>query len=232
MGRRFTGASSERIQIGSAGLAGFNFNYGTVAVCGYLVSHTVYGAYLATNGGTLELSVTDTAAGDGRVAWFDGVQEDRSTTSLTNGEAAIKVWTKATGAVLARLHIFRFTTGAWVHETGTFGGAANDAATTTAVTIGSFADAASSDPLDEEIWAIATWPNVVMSDQQVERLARGGWASTEPGFLEEWAHGREVGDMGTTIGRNPVRQTGRTGTTRGAQPPPPGFRFSINRRRR
>lgn len=230
MGRRFTAASSERIQIGSAGLNGFNFNFGTFAVCGYLISHTTYGSYFAVNGGTSEISVTDTG---GVLAWFDGISEARGITAVTLNESMVLVWTKATGAVLPVGHLYKFSTGVWVHESLNTGSpSVADAATTTAVTIGSYQDAGSTDPLDAEVWAIAAWPSLVMSDQQVERLARGGWASTEPTLHEEWVHGREVGDMGTTIGRIPVRQTARTGTTRGAQPPPPGFGFSISRRRR
>lgn len=231
MGRRFTAASSERIQIGSTGLNGLNFQYGTFAICCYVVSHTVYGSPFSTNTGSMEMSITDTS---GVLAWWDGTNEHDGTTAVTLNESMILAWTKTTGLVVPNVHLYRFSTNTWVHQAASAGSGGNilDGATTTAATLGSYQDAATSDALDAEVWAMASWNKVVMSDSEIERLARGDWLRSQPDFYTQWSDGREVGDMTRTLGRYPARQTARTGTTRGAQKPPPGFRLAPQARRR
>lgn len=225
MGRLFTAASSDRIQVGSAGLNGFNFLYGTFAVCTYIVGSATFDCYYASNGGTHELLTSS-----GKMAWWDNVSEADGATNVATGAQMILVWAKNSGANLPRFHQYRFATGAWVHENGNHSEV--DAATVTSVTLGAFTDAAASDALDSEVFAMAAWNKVVFSDSEVERLPRGNWLNLAPDFYEQWSDGREVGDMTRTLGRYPMRQTGRTGTTRGAQKPPPGFRMDARRHRR
>lgn len=231
MARRFTRASSERINIGSAGLAGLNFQWGTIAVCAYDVTNPGAAAgmaYVGTNQFTGDLAYI--GIGNNLADWYDGTTERVGSTAVEIAEPLVVVATKASGSATPRFHKYRFNTNTWLHENGD--GANVDGATATSFTLGAEADSSPFAALDAEVWAIGIWPSRVMTDSECERLARGNWLNYGPAFYEQWTDGREVGDMVTTLGRNRSRQTSRTGTTRGAQKPPPGFRMDARRRRR
>lgn len=236
MPRRFTAASSERIYIGTAGLAGLDFAYGTLAVCLWIVSVSVNSqALLATNDGAttgVEWYIHGTGTNGSDLSWYGTTNVDSfSTLAVTTGENLLVAITKATGSVLPRAHMYKFATGAWTH--GDCASNIGDAATATALCIGAFANAGSSDHLDGELHACAAWNKLAMSDLEVERLARQpDWSRFAPDMYESASDGRDVGDMMTTIGRYRCKQTARTGTTKGVQSPPPGFRSRVQRRRR
>lgn len=226
MARRFTASTSDRIYIGAAGLAGLNFTFGTFACVIQFVTLPAFGTILATNEES-GASFTIYAAGTtSRI--YDGTSE-RDGPTLTTGVQYLYAFTKATGTATGRFHIYRFNTNTWTHQAAS--GTSVNSAANTSVAIGAYADA-TSDNLDAELWAIALWQGVVMTDSETEELSRGRWLETSPTFFEQWTDGREVGDMPRTLGRQPARQTARTGTTRGVQPQPAGFRFGPVHRRR
>lgn len=229
MGRRFTTGSNERIIVGTAAaLAGFDFRYGTIAVVVNIVSF-VDGAMFSVNKETGASVDFATGGGGADIYWYDGTNA-RLGPLPTVGVTYVMAATKATGTALPRFHTWQPSTNVWTHTDAN--GTSPDSAAVTFMGIGSSDDAAAQNPLNAELFAVAAWNKVVMTDSQVERLSRGRWAEQEPDFLAEFAHGRDVGDMTSSIGRYGVKQSARTGTTRGTAKPPPGFRFAINTRRR
>jgi hypothetical protein len=229
MGRRFTTASAEFIDFtGSTFLNGFDFRYGTMAICCWMQTNSGFQAYLATNYATGNCADWDTNAGV--PALDDGTIGRTATTAVGTGKHVVVVMTKTTGSTTARMHTYTFNTRTWLHQNTN--GASNDSAVNTSLTIGAVGTVAGNDNLDAEVWAVAAWPKIVMSDSEVERLARGNWGQLEPGFHVQFSDGREFGDVGTTLGRFNARESTKSGTTRGVQKPPPGFRLSPVARRR
>lgn len=227
MSRRFTAASNERIAIGSAGLAGFNFTYGTFAVVANNFSLPANASYFSTNNATG--ACANFALSSGVMALYDG-NLSRTGQTLSTGVTYVFGFTKATGTATARHHSYNPTTNAWTHQAAS--GTNVDGATATILVLGAFADATASEPIDADVFAIGFWQGVVMTDSEFERLARGNWLNYSPDFYEQWTDGRDTGDMMTTLGRRGSKQTARTGTTRGTTKPPAGFRFAVQRRRR
>lgn len=225
MGRKFTAASSERIQVAAAGVGGLNFTWGTFAACLQLTTATAFQTIFSMNaGGAIEWEINASGVPD----IFVG-SPSTAITAVPTGVPVVIAATKATGFVGTFFHLYRFDTNVWVHE----GGSASlpDAAATTAVTIGSESDAASQQPLNAEVFALAVWPQQVLSDLEITRLSSGEWARWNPGFLEQCDWGHDQGDMLHTMGRYRTKQTGRTGTTRGTLKAPGGFRMSPARHR-
>lgn len=236
MGRRFTAASNERIYVGSAGLNGLDYRYGTMAALFYRVGDTGHSETLVStndaNAQCADLNIVGAFAGSGLdpIDLWDGTSDRTGTGNVNLAKNYLGAITKATGTATARSHLYDFGANTWTHAA--LSGTSVDGSAVTSLGLGGFADANGSDQLDSEVWAIGLWNKVVFTDSEVERLARGNWLSLEPSFYEQWSDGREVGDMARTLGRYPARQTTRTGTTRGAQKPPPGFRMDARRRRR
>ena len=225
MGRLFTSASSHRIQVGSAGLGGLDWRFGTMAVC----------CQFTTLGGDVTILSINAASAEWYMAgqtptMFNGSDSAAPTTIVLTATPVLLAVTKATGTIAPRSHYYRFSTGVWLHEA--MNTAIADAPANTALTIGSESDAASQLPLNGEIWALGMWPGYAMSDLEVERLAAGDWGRRNPGFWDQWDTSRDNADMATTLGRYPVKQTARTGATRGTLAFPGGFRMSPVRHRR
>lgn len=234
MGRKFIGASSNRIHVGTAaGLAGFDFRWGTLAMCLNLASTPGVGvgcALFSVNGGTFEVTINNSGTGAQVDVWDNTIDRTALTGSFATNTHYVLVFTKATGAATSRLHLYVFSTNTWTHVNAS--GTSADAAANTSLTIGSDSDSASVEPLDGEVFAVGAWPAYVLSDLEVERLSRGDWGWLNPGFWDQWDTSRDSGDMLTTLGRYPVKQTARTGAVRGTLAPPPGFRMSPVRHRR
>lgn len=231
MGRRFTSASNERIHVGTAaGLAGLNFLFGTFAVVATRASSgATTNSLMATNNGSGACFGIFVVNAD-TVGTWDSANVRTSTFTLPiSTDPFMLVHTKATGTVTPRVHRLVFGTGVWTHEA--MSGASVNSAANTSVTIGSNSTT-STEPWDGEIWAMALWSGIVMSDLEVERLSRGRWAELSPDFYMPFDGSREVGDMTTSFGTCRVAQTARTGTTRGVLPKPPGFEFGAPGRRR
>lgn len=226
MGRLFTAASSHRIQIGSAGLAGFNFTCGTLIAC---VQHTTVSGvqtYFCTNGGVTP-TCFDFLANGTALEFYNANASDPNVTAavgLVAGEPILVAITKATGNTTPTMHYYRFSTNTWVHTAAN--AARIDGSTVTSVTIGSFQDAATSEPLNAEMFAIAAWPTYPMSSLEIEKLSFGDWGRWNPPFWYQFDTSRDNGDTGRSLGRYPTMQTARTGATRGTAKPPGGFRMS------
>lgn len=230
MARRFTAASSESIQIATtAALAGLDFTHGTFAI---LVNHVTIAAaqsYFTTNVGAPTATANPDIDAAGVLGLWDGTNS-RTGQTLTAAKNYLVGYTKATGTVTARWHSYNFSTNTWVHQAAS--GTSVNGVAVTLLNLGRYWDGAASEYLNGEVWAFGLWQGLVMSDSAFERLARGRWLESSPDFYEQWTDGREFGDMMTTLGRKPSKQTTRTGTSRGALNPPPGFRFGPVRRRR
>lgn len=232
MSRHFTRASDEFIaSTTAAGLAGFVFTWGTMAVAFQVASvsgsaHTLCKVY----GGT---RAADMYVGNPEINYFTGTTAD----TVSNGfgltvvanTPMIGVVAKAAGSATPRHSLYNFPTATWTHVNGD--SVQDDSDSTSWITGAYQHDFASADQLDGEIWAIGVWPKIAMTDSEVERLAAGDWLRYQPAFYEQASDGHEVGDMARTLGRHRVSQTSRTGTTRGAVKPPPGFRMCVQRRR-
>lgn len=225
MGRLFTAASSHRIQIGSAGLAGFNLTYGTVAAC---VQHTTVSGlqtYFCTNAAAS--NCFDFVANGTALEFFNANASDPNVTAavgLVAGEPILVAITKATGNSTPTMHYYRFSTNTWVHTAAN--AARVDGSTVTSVTIGAFQDSTASEHLNGEMFAVAAWPTYAMSSAEIERLAPGDWGRWAPPFWYQFDTSRDNGDTGRSLGRYPTIQTARTGATRGTAKPPAGFRMS------
>lgn len=232
MGRRYTGTSSEYVHFATAGLAGLAYTYGTWALwCNIVAYPTGYGAFLCTNsavGATFEMTDVPGSLLD----IFDGTT-DRTATGPTAGVTALIGTTKATGTQTARSHVWVPTTGVMTHAA--YSGTNVDSGTLTALTLGNESATATSPngPINAEMFEVALWNKVVMTDSEWERLARWkDWSRFAPDFWHRDSDGREVGDISRTLGRFQAKQTARSGTSRGAAAAPPGFGSSAFRRRR
>lgn len=228
MGRLFVAGSSNRIQIGTAGLSGFNFLSGTIAICLQFVTLPAAGTFLASNassGASLDFyqSTTD-------LHHYDVTNDRSATSSLVTATTYILVDRKAAGTATPGFSIFRFSTGAWTHLTAS--GTNVDSATNTQATMGSFADASASDALDATVFAIAAWPQYAMSTLEAERLVSPNWSRWRPTLWDFWDPSRDNSDMTSSLGRLNVKQTSRTGAARGTVQPPPGWGSMPIRHRR
>lgn len=228
--RRFTAASSERIYVGSTGLGGFDWRWGTIAAVVHfptLSGAETIVAFNDSNAADFYMNSSNSA-----LRLYDGATgSDSLGPTISAGVTYVCGVSKATGTVTPRFHVYTATTGVWSHSDGA--STVADSAQTTSIGIGSFADASASDALNGELGAVAAWPSWSMSDQEFERLARGNWASRSPGLLVEFISAQDsVGDLPRALGRHRVAQTSRTGTTLGAAAKPAGWRPSVQSRRR
>lgn len=229
MGRRWTAASVDRVEIGTAGLAGLTYTFGTwAAVIRRMVDTGANEVNMATNGNvgasaTWGLSTADVQA------LHDGTTQVTAAGTIAVNLTKLIGFTKASGTATARFHQYDFASGTWTHVAAS-GTSVNGAALTT-LSLGA-ANAAGASPASCEMWALGIWQGHVMTDTEFRRLVRGDWERFSPSFYTTFSDGREVGDVMTSLGRFRSKQTARTGTTRGVVRPPPGFRMSIQRRRR
>lgn len=231
MGRRFTGASSDRIFVGTtAAAAGLTFTFGTMAVCLYRESGGSTMSYLSTNQAAGACAVLTTLSTADELEWYDGTNGRTGATSIATSGHVLLVATKATGTATPRFHYYEFATNTWVHEDAS--GTAVNGGTLSSLTIGSGGNSASFNAVDGEVHALGMWQGLAMSDGECERLARGSWLNYAPSFYEQGTPGHESGDMVRTLGRFPARQTAISGTTRGNRGAPPGFRMGVQHRRR
>lgn len=229
MGRRFTAASADCIEIGTAGLRGLNFTFGTWAcVMRRMVDTGANEVNMATNGNVGASGTWGLSTGDIQ-AYHDGTTQVTGTGAITVNVTRLVGFTKASGTATGRFHQYNFTTNAWTHVAAS--GTSVNGAATTSLSLGA-ANAAGASPASCEMWALGIWQGLVMSDNEFKRLAGGGWERYSPSFYTTFSDGREVGDLASSQGRFPAKQTARTGTTRGVNRPPPGFRMTAQRRRR
>lgn len=228
MGRLFTAGSSHRIQVGSTGLAGFDFRFGTIAACLNFTALPAAGTIMASNATSgASFDFYQSAA---ELHWYD-VSNDRSASmALATATTYIIAATKATGSATPTFHKYVFSTNAWTHTAGS--GTNVDSAANTSVTIGSFQDAAAADALDATVFAIGAWSGYVMSNAEVERLVNPNWGRFNPTMWDFWDTSRDNSDMSSTLGRYLVKQTARTGAARGTVAPPPGWGSTPVRHRR
>lgn len=230
MGRRFTAASNDNIHVGTtAGLAGFDYRYGTVAVWCHVVTYP---------GGFAALLATNVGSGDSFYWGFDGVNmgcwDGTATNTMSTGMPAADTTalfgtTKATGSVALRGHVYIPSTNTFAHND--FTGLTRDSAAVTSLTIGA-GSSGGGDASDVEMHEAAMWPGVVMSDSEWARLARTrDWGRLGPGFHCRFTDGKEAPvDMTSSLGRYRVKQTSRSGTSRGVKRHPSGG-YPPNRRR-
>lgn len=230
MGRRFTSASNERISITTAaGLAGFDWRYGTIACTVNVVSSPGIDAvwFCLSSSGAVFQPYLD-SANDSNI-WNGSVDTSAAGVTLTAGTTHTFSITKATGSVAARAHRYVHNTNTWTHAA--FGSAQADAAATVDMTLGN--DPTFAEPFNAEFWHFAVWSGLAMSDTEVERLAKTpDWRRLAPDFFVQWTDGRNTGDMLQTLGRYQVRQTARTGTSAGTATAPFGPKSSPVARRR
>lgn len=229
MGRHFVGGSAENIYVTSGGLKGFSFLFGTFAAWVNLTSYSGDQGIVVTNdvsGARFALYLS--ASLGNAFDYWDG-SNDRSAAGPAAGVTTLIGITKASGTQTARSH-------KWVPSTGTMTHAALNGTSVNSAATASLAIGAGSiigiDAFTGDMWQVAMWNAVVMSDGEWERLARwSDWSRFAPDFYHRDSDGREVGDMSRTMGRYKVTQTSRTGTSRGTLTPPPGFGSSARRRR-
>lgn len=129
-----------------------------------------------------------------------------------------------------RFHRYRFDTAAVAHEDG-------DTTITAPPSVGAsgkwrlgIGEGAVS--WSGEIAAAGYWKGWAMSDSEFERLASGNWAATSPWFLWESSPRDTTMGWARDISRMRSKFLAQTGTTRYAGSDPPGFRYSIENRRR
>lgn len=226
MARRFTSGSSERIVVSAASdLAGLNWTFGTFAAVMYRSADTGTFETILTFNNAFQFLIDNADI----LTLFVSPNNRTMAGTISTGTWYLFVVTKATGTATPRGHRYVFNTNTWTHAN--FSGTHPNAGTTTRLDFGSF-NSAGSEFLSSEVLAYGIWPTQVMTDSECERLARGNWPSLSPAFYAQFGDGREVGDMAATLGRHRIKQTSRTGTTRGVQRPPAGFRMSITGRRR
>lgn len=231
MGRRFGGTTDSITMSTTASLAGFNYTFGTIAAeINFQSVAAANSGVMVTNLGVANCADMYVAGTTNRLGWFDGTNFRESTIVVPLNETIFIAITKATGTATPRAHMWRPGTNAWSHiDTG---GTSPNAAATTHLMMG---DSTNTIPLSAEIFQIAAWQGVAMTDSQVERLmsvSLHNWARFEPGFYARFDQGRDAGDMSFTSGRNRVRQTSRSGTTRGTIKAPAGFGSLATTRRR
>jgi hypothetical protein len=81
-------------------------------------------------------------------------------------------------------------------------------------------------------WAACGLWHRQMTQQEIERLARGNWWQSTPDFHLEFPSGVDNPALTKDVGRYGLKMTADSGSFRGATADPPGFRFSpLNRRR-
>lgn len=235
MGRRFVVASAHYIDVRSAaGLAGFDYRFGTIAFVVNFAALPATGASMDvyTNdatGASVDVGI-NTIGGVTGADFYDGTNNPIALAgAFAINTTYLLAFTKATGTTTGRAHLYVFSTGTWTHAA--LSGTAVDGAAVTSLSIDDpTGDTAAG--LDGEMFAIAMWNGYAMSDLEVERLATGRWERWNPGFYDLWETSRDNGDMVNTLGRYRVSQTARSGALRGTLVPPPQFRSSPVRHRR
>lgn len=219
MGRRFTAASNEMIHCATTPtLAGFDYRYGTTAAWVNVVSYPGgFAAILCTNassGACFNWGFDGTVMG----CW-DGGGMQHGSTPPSAGTTFLVGTSKATGSVPLRSHMYVPSTNTFTHAD--FGGVTGDSAAVTSLTLGANS---TGDFADIELFEAAMWNKTVMADGAWERLARTrDWGRFAPDFHKRFTEKDEAPvDMSTSLGRFRVRQSSRTGTTRGTRRHPMG----------
>lgn len=237
MGRKFVLASGNYLEVGTAGLAGFDYRFGTIAAVlnfASLPGVSTSADFFATNhsaGACVDFSLSN-SAGTVSLDLYDGTNTRQAFGgAFSTGVNYLLAVTKATGTATGRVHMYVFSTNTWTHAA--LSGTSVDSAANTALTLGA-ADASGSTSfgLNGDMFAVAAWSGYAMSDQEVEQLARPDWGRSNPSMWDFWDTSRDGGDMMNTLGRYNVRQTARAGGLRGTVSPPAGWGSLPRRHRR
>lgn len=162
---------------------------------------------------------------------YDTVGTDpESTLTITNEGWCLYGATQVSNAVVPRFHKFVFNTNVWTHEAGSAVQASPGAPGAGAAwNIGrSATDGAS---WHGDIAAAGYWRRA-MSDSEFKRLARGQWTIMNPEFLWE-GNTKDIPDgWGRDLGRGRQVFSATGFLTRTNVVDAPGFRFSVEGRRR
>lgn len=236
MGRHFSGSlANQSIAFGTGGLGTFSFAFGTTAMwINRASTPTNWATPVATNlgsGACYDLELTSA----GNFDYWDGSNDRTTSTGYPgNGVTALIGTTKGTGTVAGRAHSWIPTTGVMSHSA--LSGTSVNGAAVTSLTYGAdrTTSAVGSGPYDGDIFELAMWSSLAMSDQEWERLARWkDWSRFAPDVWIRESDGRDgLNNVQRTMGRQRLRQTtSGTGTTRSTTTPPPGFGSSVFRRR-
>jgi hypothetical protein len=144
------------------------------------------------------------------------------------GWAVIAI-TKAAGTATPRFHLVPFSTGAPSHQNG---GATMSDGGSAGVRWEVGASTGFGNWSEGDFAAFGTTPRV-MSDSEIEQMARGDWWRFNLANWREFPAGRDVPDqLGSSIGYDRTVDHSRSGGIRSPLTDPPGFRFSMCNRRR
>lgn len=227
MGRLF---SSSWITVGTAAaLSGFDYRFGTFAACvqfSAVSSVQVLASTNNTTGACFWLGHVDTGGG---FRCYDGSGNCDSGIDPVTGTPYVVVVSKATGTATPRFNVYRFSTNVWTSANG--GTTQVNSAANTSLVLGA-ENSSGTNPLTATVFAVAAWPGYVMSDSEVRLLTAPNWGRLNPGLWDFWDTSRDNGDMLSTIGRYPMKQTARTGAARSTVAPPPGWGSMPVRHRR
>lgn len=171
--RHFNGTSDDiNFSVGSVGA----FGVSTIAA---IVTVTPNAAYKVIFSGGAQWQFG--LAVDESLNVFNGTADSEGTTILVADEWYLVGATKATGTVAPRFHIYRYSTGAWVHENGGTN-LANSSVATTNTFIGSDNGGALFWP--GRVQAVAYWTSVI-SDGNFETMETGkaAWSALSPAAL-------------------------------------------------
>lgn len=160
-----------------------------------------------------------------------------STATVTTSDWYVVAITKATGSQTPRAHLFNWATGTWTHQ-------AMSAALVDNADFGFPVWIGTSNPafnsyFDGDVAAVMALTGRVMSDGEIERLPRGEWSryvNRGDQFLAEFPTWpiptAGAGASCQALVPTGMRSSTVTGVSRSAVAHPPGFRFSIDNRRR
>lgn len=236
MPRQFTNANADTVIVTAQGFT--QFEYGTMAAVYYqtVAFDNATGRTMLTLGSEAqdyaELFFGNNGTGgtnQDKVGYWNGAASIKGTTAAADNTWMLVAASKNTGTVQERAHLMNFSVGTWTHETT--GTAAGDNAGTGATThqVGYTGGPTG------YIMAVAAWRRRVLSDSEVERLARGMWSMFDPDLYMCFPSGRDFPNRTTVeASRNRMLQSALGGTTvsRGNIAGPPGFRTEPLFRRR
>jgi hypothetical protein len=208
MARTFVKASLEKVTL-SLGALNFIPPFTCAAICTRAVDASVH-AWLRIGGtdGSAHICRLNTS---NQIEYSIGTGSSHGTTTAVAADGwMLLAASKNTGTVAARLHKYKFSTNAWVHEDGT-ATLANPGTPTANAWIGS-----SPASYDGDIAIVGVW-NAVLSDAQVEALpfSLASWFQVTPKgiwLLDQQATAQKVRDL-TGNGANESALTGSTVST-------------------
>lgn len=232
MGKRFAGTTDSVTFNGATFLNGFDFRFGTLACVINFQSIAVANTGIFITNLAVANAVDFYIAGiTNRMGWYDGTNFRETTTlAVVTGETLVLVATKATGTATPRMHMYRPSTNVWTHENTN--GTSPDGAAATQFMIG---DNTGTIPANFELFQLAAWNKVIMTDSEVERVSKipeMNWQRLESDLYIKFAPRNESGDVVRTFGRFPCRQSARAGTVRGTIVTPGALGFCPIERRR